>query len=228
MRKSFIAAALAVPALALAATQAPLIAQTAQAVAAPLTTEQSSAVALKNAKALSAGTYVADAGHTLIGWRVNHFGFNDYFGIFGDATGTLVIDPANPAAAKVDITIPVSKVTTASAGLTSHLLKAGEAGKKPDFFGANPADARFVSTQVRLDSEGDEGTVTGNLTLNGVTKPVVLDVELSGAGVHPMNKKQTLGFEAEGKIRRSDFGIDFGTQLVSDEVELDISIAFEK
>lgn len=224
MRKSILAAALAVPALALVASQAPLIAQTAN----QLTTEQSSEVALKNAKTLTAGTYTADSGHTLIGWRVNHFGFNDYFGIFGDSTGTLTIDPANPAAAKVDITIPVSKVTTASAGLTSHLTKAGEAGKKPDFFGANAADARFVSTNVALDADGDEAKVTGNLTLNGVTKPVVLDVELSGAGRHPMSKKETLGFEAETKIRRSDFGIDFGTQLISDEVELEITVAFEK
>ena len=104
MRKSIIALSLAVPAFALAASQAPLIAQTAH----QLTTKQSSEVALKNAKTLTAGTYTADSGHTLIGWRVNHFGFNDYFGIFGDSTGTLTIDPANPAAAKVDITIPVS------------------------------------------------------------------------------------------------------------------------
>ena len=67
----------------------------------------------KDASRVTAGTYKTDPGHSLIGWEVNHFGFNDYFGIFGDVAGTLTIDPANPNAAKVDVTIPVAKVTTA-------------------------------------------------------------------------------------------------------------------
>ena len=177
---------------------------------------------------VTAGTYAADAGHTMVVWEVDHFGFSKYSGIFGDVTGTLVIDPANPAASKVDVTIPVAKVTTASSGLTGHLLRAGKDGGKPDFFGAAPADAKFVSTSVVVDAEGDEAKVTGNLTLNGVTRPVVLDVDFKGAGVNPMNKKTTIGFSAEGKIRRSDFGINFALPLVSDEVELDIAAAFEK
>ena len=177
---------------------------------------------------VAAGTYAADAGHTMVVWQVDHFGFSKYSGIFGDVTGTLVIDPANPAASKVDVTIPVAKVTTASAGLTGHLLRAGKDGGKPDFFGAAPADAKFVSTRVVLDDEGDEATVIGNLTLNGVTKPVTLDVDFHGAGTNPFNKKATIGFEAEGKIRRSDFGIAYGIPAVSDEVELEIHAAFEK
>ncbi|ABF52693.1 YceI family protein [Sphingopyxis alaskensis] len=177
---------------------------------------------------VAAGTYVADPLHTMVVWEVDHFGFSKYTGIFGDVTGTLVIDPANPAAARVEVTIPVAKVTTASAGLTSHLLRAGKDGGKPDFFGAAPADARFVSTSVVVDPEGDEATVTGNLTLNGVTRPVTLDVDFHGAGTNPFNKKATIGFEAEGTIRRSDFGIAYGIPVVSDEVELEIHAAFEK
>lgn len=177
---------------------------------------------------VAAGTYAADAGHTMVVWKVDHFGFSDYTGIFGDVTGTLVIDPANPAAAKVDVTIPVAKVTTASSGLTSHLLRAGKDGGKPDFFGPAPADAKFVSTSVVPDDDGDEAKVTGNLTLNGVTRPVTLEVEFHGAGDNPFNKKATVGFEAEGKIRRSDFGITYGIPMVSDEVELKIHAAFEK
>jgi polyisoprenoid-binding protein YceI len=177
---------------------------------------------------VAAGTYAADAGHTMVVWKVDHFGFSDYTGIFGDVTGTLVIDPANPAAAKVDVTIPVAKVTTASAGLTSHLLRAGKDGGKPDFFGPAPANAKFVSTSVVLDDDGDEAKVTGNLTLNGVTRPITLDVDFHGAGNNPMNKKATVGFEAEGKIRRSDFGITYAIPMVSDEVELEIHAAFEK
>ena len=176
---------------------------------------------------VTAGTYAADTGHTMVVWEVDHLGFSKYTGIFGDVTGTLVIDPANLAAAKVDVTIPVSKVTTASAGLTSHLLRAGKDGGKADFFGAAPADAKFVSTSVVLDDDGDEAKVTGNLTLNGMTKPVTLDVEFHGAGVG-MNKKETIGFQAEATIKRSDFGIAYGIPMVSDAVELEIHAAFEK
>ena len=177
---------------------------------------------------VTAGTYAADAGHTMVVWEVDHFGFSKYSGIFGDVTGTLVIDPANPAASKVDMTIPVSKVTTASSGLTSHLLRAGKDGGKPDFFGAAPADAKFVSTSVIVDDDGDEAKVTGNLTLNGVTRPVTLDVDFHGAGTNPYNKKATIGFQAETTIRRSDFGIAYAIPAVSDAVELEIHAAFEK
>lgn len=177
---------------------------------------------------VTAGTYAADAGHTMVVWEVDHFGFSKYTGIFGDVTGTLVIDPANPAASKVDVTIPVAKVTTASAGLTGHLLRAGKDGGKPDFFGPAPADARFVSTNVVIDDDGDEAKVTGKLTLNGVTKDVTLDVDFHGAGANPYNKKATIGFQAETTIRRSDFGVAFGIPAVSDAVELEIHAAFEK
>ncbi len=175
---------------------------------------------------VTAGNYVTDPGHTLIGWRVSHFGFNDYFGIFGDATGTLSLDPKNPNAAKVDITIPVSKVTTASAGLTGHLLRAGKTGGKADFFGASPTDAKFVSTKV--EATGTTAKITGDLTLNGVTKPVVLDATFSGAGANPYSKKETVGFHATTTIKRSEFGVSYGIPIVSDAVSLDISVAFEK
>jgi polyisoprenoid-binding protein YceI len=175
---------------------------------------------------VTAGTYVADASHSLISFEVNHFGFNDYFGIFGDVAGTLVLDPANLDASKVDVTIPVASVTTASKGLTEHLLRAGKDGAAPDFFGPAPAPARFVSTSVKAD--GMTAEITGDLTLNGVTKPVTFTAEFTGAGDNPFNKKATVGFEAETSIKRSDFGVNYGIPFVSDEVELDISVAFEK
>ena len=175
---------------------------------------------------VTAGTYNTDPGHTLIGWRVGHFGFNDYFGIFGDATGTLLLDPAKPNASTVDITIPIGKVTTASAGLTGHLLRAGKEGGKADFFGPAPADAKFVSTSVV--AKGTTAKITGNLTLNGVTKPVVLDTTFSGAGNNSFNKKATVGFHATTTIKRSEFGISYAVPMISDDVTLDISVAFEK
>jgi polyisoprenoid-binding protein YceI len=183
----------------------------------------------KDPARVTAGTYAADPNHSLIGWEVNHFGFNDYYGLFGDVAGTLVIDPANPGAAKVDVTIPVANVTTASKGLTDHLLRAGKDGGKPDFFGPAPAPARFVSTSVKIDAKDKtKAVITGDLTLNGVTKPVTFEAEFTGAGNNPFNKKATIGFEAETEIKRSDFGVNYGLPFVSDEVELDISVAFEK
>jgi polyisoprenoid-binding protein YceI len=175
-----------------------------------------------------AGTYTADSSHTLVSWKVNHFGFNDYFGLFGDVSGTLTIDPVNPAAAKVDMKIPVSKVTTASAGLTAHLLKPAGANGKVDFFGPAPADATFKSTSVVPGADGKTAKITGNLTLNGVTKPVTLDAEFTGAGTNPYNKALTVGFKGSATIKRSDFGMSGFIPLVGDEVKLGITAAFEK
>lgn len=176
---------------------------------------------------VEAGTYQVDPNHTLVGWRANHFGFNDYFGIFGNSTGTLDIDPANPAAAKLDVSIPIASVVTASEGLTDHLTRDGADGADPDFFGADPAPARFVSTSV--EPTGDtSANITGDLTINGITNPVVIAAEFTGAGANPMSQVQTIGFEGTTTIKRSDWNINFAIPMVSDEVELDISAAFEK
>ena len=182
----------------------------------------------KNPAAITGGTYTADPGHTLVTWTLDHMGFSPYTGIFGDVTGTLTLDPKNPLAAKVDVTIPVSKVTTASAGLTDHLTRAGKDGGKPDFFGANAADAKFVSTSVQVS--GQSAKITGNLTLMGVTKPVTLDATFYGAGKAPamMGGKENVGFHATGSINRSEFGLGFGVPVVGDTVKLDIAAVFQK
>ena len=196
--------------------------------AAPVIAQQMAKPGSKSTTSITGGTYTVDAAHTLIGWRVDHMGFNDYFGIFGDSTGTLTLDPKKPNAAKVDITIPVLKLTTANAGLTSHMLRPGKDGGKPDFFGATPADAKFVSTMVM--AKGMKAMIHGNLTLNGVTKPVTLDAEFAGAGKAPamMGGKENVGFHAKTTIKRSEFGLGFGIPIVSDAVALDITVAFQK
>lgn len=177
---------------------------------------------------VTAGTYAADPGHSLIGWRVNHLGFNDYFGLFGDVTGTLTLDPANLGAARVTATIPVSRIVTANAQLNAHLLKPAPAGGKADFFGANPADATFVSTRVVAAADGMSAAVTGNLTLNGVTKPVTLNARFAGAGANIMTQAPTVGFHGDATIKRSDFDLGYGVPLVGDDVAVQITIAFEK
>jgi polyisoprenoid-binding protein YceI len=169
---------------------------------------------------VAAGSYMVDSRHTQVNWQVNHFGFNDYFGLFGDVTGTLNIDPANLAATKVDVTIPIASLATSNQGLTDHM-------KSPDFFDlAKFAEAKFSSTSVTVD--GQRAVIKGDLTMLGVTKPVELETRFEGAGNNPMNKKATIGFHAQTTIKRSDWGMAKYVPMVGDEVKLRISVAFEK
>lgn len=177
---------------------------------------------------VSGGTYQTDPAHTLVGWTVDHFGFNDYFGLFGDAEGTLTIDPANPEDAMVDVSLPITSLAVVSEGLRDHMLRPGKDGAEPDFFGPEPGKARFQSTSVELGEDGTSAMVGGNLTMNGVTRPITIDTEFTGAGSNPMSKVETIGFEGKTTISRSAFGIDYAVPMVSDEVELEITVAFEK
>ena len=196
--------------------------------AAPIAAQAPAVPGSRTPAAITGGTYSADPAHTMVVWTLDHMGFSPYTGIFGEVTGTLTLDPKRPSAAKVDVTIPVSKVTTAPAALTGHLLRPGKDGGKPDFFGPNPADARFVSTRVLVT--GQRALITGNLTLNGVTKPVTLAASFYGAGKAPamLGGKENVGFRATTTIRRSDFGLGFFVPVVGDEVKLDIAAAFQK
>src|SRR3546814_16359471 len=116
----------------------------------------------KDISRVTGGTYHADHHHTLVGWRVNHLGFNDYFGIFGDATGTLTIDPKNPAAAKLAVPIPVASLTVATAGPRDNLFRPVAVGAKPAFFVAAPPPARFASPPISLRADGTGAKETGN------------------------------------------------------------------
>ena len=112
-----------------------------------------------------------------------------------------------------DVLSPVT-----SAPFAGHL-------KSKDFFdAATYPTAKFVSTKVV--ATGDKATITGDLTLKGVTKPVVLQATFVGAGANPMNKKLNFGFRATGKINRSDFGLGMAVPVVSDKVDLTINAAF--
>jgi polyisoprenoid-binding protein YceI len=174
-----------------------------------------------DAKRVTGGTYAVDTNHTLVAWTVNHLGFNDYFGLFGGITGTMTLNPAKPRAANVSIDIPVNGLTTTNPKLNAHL-------SSPDFFNvAQFPSAKFVSTMVM--AKGNSAMIHGNLTLHGVTKPVVLNARFSGAGggmmpPHP----ETIGFQATATIKRSDFGMGGFVPFVSDAVDLRITAAFEK
>lgn len=178
--------------------------------------------------AIESGIYTTDPAHSLVGWRLDHFGFNDYFGLFGDAEGTLRLDTADISNSSVDVTVPITSLAVVSEGLRDHLFRPGQDGAQPDFFGPNPAPARFVSTSVRRTGP-TTADIAGNLTFNGRTAPVTIAAELSGAGTNQMNDKQTVGFHGTTTIQRSTWGLDYGVPIgLGDEVELDITVAFEK
>lgn len=170
--------------------------------------------------AISGGTYAVDTNHTQIVWTVDHMGISPLAGMFGVSAGTLVLDPAKPDEARLEITIPLSGLRVTSESFGRDL-----AG--PGFFDVEkfPA-ATFRSTSVT--SEGTDATIEGELTLHGVTRPVTLDVSFFGAGINPRSKVENIGFTATAEIERSAFGLGGGIPLVSDTVALDIVGAFIK
>lgn len=176
---------------------------------------------------VTAGTYMLDPAHTLVEWDVSHFGFNDYFGLFGDIEGSMMLDPNNLEATEFEIKVPIADVTVASAELKDHLLRPAEDGGEPDFFGPQPGMATFTSTNVRRTGP-TSAVVSGILDMNGRSGPVTMAVELAGAGQNPFNEKETIGFHARAVIDRTQWGIDYGQGLIGNEVELTVSAAFEK
>jgi polyisoprenoid-binding protein YceI len=166
------------------------------------------------------GTYGIDSAHTQVGFSISHFGFTNYAGLFAGATGTLKFDPAPPANDKLDVTILVDSLVTTVPKLTDE-LKGGQW-----FDVAKFPQATYTSSGVAMGL-GGEITITGNLTLHGVTRPVTLHAHLMGAGVNPIDKKYTVGFEVKGKINRTDFGVSQYAPALGAEVELLIAGAFE-
>lgn len=133
----------------------------------------------------------------------------------------LKLDPADPSASTLTATIPLTAVASNSDGLNRHLQTA-------DFFDtANHPVATFRSTRIVVDADDrDEATVHGELTLRGVTRPVVMEVEFNQAG--PTRGGYKAGFDGEATIQRSDFGINFGLPALGDAVKLHIEGEFVK
>lgn len=170
----------------------------------------------------TAGSYSFDPAHSQIVFEYNHMGFSTSHGFVNGVEGTLNIDPADPTAATVEASFPLDALRTVDAELDQHVMG-------PDFFnvtGEVPV-VTFKSTSVEADDD-DEARVTGDLTLNGVTKPVTLEVEFEGAGLDPMTQAETVGFSAEAEIKRSDFNLGAFAPAVSDEVEFEINVEAKK
>lgn len=167
------------------------------------------------------GSYTVEPAHTRVQFSVSHMGFTHWNGDFTGVSGTLSLDPKNIAASVVDISIPVASISNTNATIDAELK--GSAWFDAEHF----PTIRFVSTKV-VKTGTNKALITGNLTFHGVTKPVVLTASFNGAGINPLDKHYTVGFEATATIKRSDFGVKTYIPLLSDETKLHISAAFEK
>lgn len=167
------------------------------------------------------GTYAVEPHHTQVTFSVSHFGISPFAGTFAGASGTMTVDPANPGATRLDVTIPIASVQTTSDALTGEL-------KGADWFdAARYPTATFHSTRVGALGP-DAVQVDGTLTLHGVTRPVTFRAKLFGAATNPMSKKASIGFLGRMVIHRAEFGITKYVPVVSDETVLVINAAFEK
>jgi polyisoprenoid-binding protein YceI len=161
-------------------------------------------------------TYKLDPDHTMVLFSWNHFGYSNPTADLGLSDGTLVFDEQHPAQSSVQVTLPLARLDTHVPALDEHL-------KKPDFLDAGKyPTVTFKSTAVQ-PLGGNKFKVTGNLTVHGVTRPVVLDATLNKIGPHPMSKAQSIGFDATASLKRSDFGVGAYVPSVSDDITIHIT-----
>ena len=167
---------------------------------------------------LALGTWTADPAHTTVGFVVRHLGLSKVRGRFEGVTAQLVVGN-DLAGSRVSADIEMGTVKTGNADRDAHLASS-------DFFNAdtNPTMS-FRSTAVA--GEGEEFTMMGDLTINGVTKQVELDVEFFGTSVFPMDQSTRAGFSATGTISRKDFGINFNAPVGVDKVMISDKVALE-
>lgn len=170
-----------------------------------------------------AATYTIDPRHTQIIFSVRHMGLSTFFGRFGHITGTLNFDPAMPEKSVLNAQIDMASIQTHVEALDKELSSSlFQADKFPT--------ATFVSTSS-MKTGANTGTVTGNLTIAGVTKPVTLNVTFNGGRNSPIPlQPYRIGFDATASVRRSDFGLThvMWSGMVGDEVTLWIECELEK
>ena len=167
------------------------------------------------------GTWVIDPAHTSIAFTARHAMVAKVRGSFGEFEGQFTIDEANLGASSAQLTIQAASIDTSNADRDAHL-------KSPDFLNveANPT-LTFTSTAV--ERKGDVFNVTGNLTINGVSKPVTVPFELLGVSQDPWGNTK-IGFEGETEISRKEFGLTWnaaletGGVLVSDNIKLVLDV----
>jgi polyisoprenoid-binding protein YceI len=173
------------------------------------------------ALALAGDTWNIDTSHTQTGFSVKHFMLSTVRGDFDKTTGTAVIDDADVTRSTVEVTIDVTTISTRDQKRDAHL-------KSPDFFDvAKYPTATFKSTKVEKAGEGLK--VTGDLTMHGVTKPVVLDVTTLTKEMKDPYGNWRRAVSATARLNRKDFGVSYGPDsVVSDLVNVSIEAELVK
>jgi polyisoprenoid-binding protein YceI len=167
-------------------------------------------------------TWASDPAHSEVDFSITHLTISNVHGRFGHVTTTIVMNDADITKSTVNATIDVTGVDTGEDARNNHL-------KSPDFFDvATMPTATFTSTSMAKSATGL--TIAGNLTLHGVTKPVVLTADGPRGPAAGMDHKQHAGFSASTTIKRSDFGIGskFPAAMVGDDVKLNIELDVAK
>lgn len=160
--------------------------------------------------------YKIDPTHTATVFSWNHFGFSTPSANFTDIQGTIKVDNAKPANSSVEVTIPLSSVNTNVVALDKEFQE------EAWFNAAKYPNITFKSTKVETKDK-KHFKITGDLTVKGVTKPVVLDAVLNKQGEHPMAKVPAIGFNATTSFNRSAFGIGNYVPNVGDKITVNIT-----
>jgi polyisoprenoid-binding protein YceI len=169
------------------------------------------------------GTYTIDPAHSRIGFVARHAMVTKVRGSFNEFDGGGSFDADNPGESRAELTIKAASIDTRNADRDAHL-------RSNDFFDMeNHPEIRFASTAVEeLDAETYR--VTGDLTIKGVTKPVTIDFEYTGAAVDPFGN-QRIGFEGATTVNRKDWGVNWnaaleaGGVLVGEKVTLEFEVS---
>lgn len=169
-----------------------------------------------------AGDYTIDASHSRLGFNARHAMVTKVRGQFQEFEGTAHVDTQTPANSTVELAIKAESISTGSPDRDNHLRSA-------DFFEVEKYPAwTFRSTEVSRD--GDEWTITGDLTIKDVTKPVTIEFEETGSAVDPFGNVRA-GFEGSTTINRKDWGLTWnaaleaGGVLVSEKIKLEFDIS---
>lgn len=169
---------------------------------------------------VQSGQYVLDPAHGKITWSLDHMGFSTYVGQFTDVNATLTLDTKNPTASRLQAEVKTDSVGSLNSALDQHL-------KTADFLDtANHPTASFKATRIRM-TDADSAEITGQLTLRGVTKPIVIAADFNQAGINPVDKQYSVGFDGRAQIKRSDFGISYGVPVLGDNVTLHFEAEFK-
>jgi len=173
---------------------------------------------------MAADSFTVDPAHTFPNFTINHLGFSTMHGRFGNTTGKLSIDEANHAGS-VDVVIDAASVDTGFGKRDDHL-------RSPDFLNAKEfPQITYKSTKVTINKDSSAAMVEGNFTLAGVTKPVTLNVTHMHCGINPMDPKKQqyrCGFDAEAKIKRSDFGVKFAAPAIGDDMNISLELEAQR